>query len=342
MVAGGEPFPVNLTEVSTLKDKASIAKEQASELLHSSRGRDMLLFLLFLVISFIFWLLLTLNNEVQEDIKVPVALTSVPDSVTLISSMPGAVNVSVRDKGSSLVRYVWGRVPTMNIDFNDYVKDENRMILNETELNGRLRSFFGNGVQIVSVKPDSINLFYTSAPGRKAGVVINADIKPNYQYIISGNLMMNVDSVRLYSINPLPAKLTTVQTAPIVLTDLRDTTTVEVRIAPIAGVRIIPDRISVTVPVEPLISKRQIIPIEVRNIPAGMGMITFPSKIEASYLVPMSSYNEARPDIKAYVDYSSALDGSPSKLPVAVSYHTDAYRNLSFTPDSVEYVIERK
>ncbi|MCM1517442.1 MAG: hypothetical protein NC117_02210 [Pseudoflavonifractor sp.] len=328
--------------MSTLKDKATVAKEHASELLHSSRGRDMLLFLVFLVISFVFWLLLTLNNEVQEDIEIPVELTSVPDSVTLISSMPDVINVSVRDKGSSLVRYVWGRVPVMGINFNDYAKDDNRMILNETELNGRVRSFFGNGVQIVSVKPDSINLFYTSSPGRKAAVVVNADVKPNYQYIISGNLMTNVDSVRLFSVDPLPAGLTSVKTMPIVLTDLRDTTTVEVRLVAVAGVRIIPDRISVTVPVEPLISKRQIIPIEVRNIPAGMGMITFPSKIEASYLVPMSSYNEARPDIKAYVDFASTLDGSPAKLPVAVSYHADAYRNLSFTPDSVEYVIERK
>lgn len=326
----------------TLKERASHTKERASELLHSSRGRDMLLFLLFLAISFVFWLLLTLNNEIQEDIEIPVQLTSVPDSVTLISTMPPAINVSVRDKGSSLVRYVWGHVPAMGIDFDDYVKDENRLVLNETELNGRLRSFFGSGVQIVSVKPDSINLFYTSRPGRRAKVIINADVRANYQYIVSGPITANVDSVELFSVEPLPAKLTTVTTMPVVQTNLRDTTAVEVKIAPIAGVRIIPDKISVSIPVEPLISKRQIIPIETRNVPDGMNMITFPSKIEASYLVPMSSYNEARPDIKAYVDYEATFDGTQAKLSVAVSYHTDAYRNLSFSPDSVEYVIERK
>ena len=42
----------------------------------SSRGREVGLFLLFLAISYIFWLLLTLNNESQDDIDVPIAIVN--------------------------------------------------------------------------------------------------------------------------------------------------------------------------------------------------------------------------------------------------------------------------
>lgn len=112
----------------------------------------------------------------------------------------------------------------------------------------------------------------------------------------------------------------------------------EVRVKPIAGVRIIPDVVTVTVPVEPLISKKRKISIEVTNRPDDRNLITFPSKIEISYLVPMSAYNDDYP-VKAYVDYRQARS-SVKKLPVTLSALPSVYHNLSFAPDSVEYIIE--
>lgn len=325
----------------SLNDKVSSAKVKVSEMLRSSRGRDTLLFLMFLVISFVFWLLLTLNNEVQEDIEVPVVLTDVPEDATLINTMPTSITVSVRDKGSSLVRYLWGRTPAMTIKFKDYADEvSSKLLLNETALSSRVRSYFGAGAQVVAVKPDSISVYYTTHPGRKVKVNIKADVKPNFQYIISGRIYADVDSVSLYSVGNECLAINQVETMPINLSDIKDTTMLDVSIRPIKGVRVIPDKIRVTVPIEPLIAKRQIVPIETRNLPGDVGMITFPSKVEVSYLIPMSSYNELRTDIKAYVDYG-AITEKASKIPVMVSYHPEAYRNLSFTPDSVEYVIEK-
>ena len=57
---------------------------------------------------------------------------------------------------------------------------------------------------------------------------------------------------------------------------------------PMDGMRIIPDRVIVTVPVEPLIVKKKKVRIDVTGLPDGVGLITFPSVAEVSYLVPMS------------------------------------------------------
>ena len=84
---------------TTFKKQLYDLINRVHDLITSTRGREILLFLVFLLISYIFWLLLTLNNEVQEDLEVPITLTNVPDSVTLISDVPPSLKVSVRDKG---------------------------------------------------------------------------------------------------------------------------------------------------------------------------------------------------------------------------------------------------
>lgn len=95
----------------------------------SARGKEVLLFLLFLLISYVFWLLLTLNNEMQEDLDVPVVVTDVPDSVTLISDIPPVIKVSVRDKGSVLMRYKWGSSKVMKINWKDYKQGKTNFCL---------------------------------------------------------------------------------------------------------------------------------------------------------------------------------------------------------------------
>ena len=330
--------------MSALHDKAKRWLRSANAELHSSRGKDILVFLLFLCVSYVFWLLLTLNNEVQEDIEVPVELTEVPDSITIISDVPQSIAVSVRDKGSALARYVWGNTPTMRIRFSDGRKVDNRLIISESEIDSRLRSFFGQSSQIVSAKPDSISLYYTNQPGRKVPLELKVDAHPSMQCVISGAITADTDSVLIYSVNDLPASLTTVQTVPIVRTGLTDTTYVEARISPIPNARIVPDKVLVRIPVEPLISKKRYIPIQVTGVPTGTELLTFPSKVEISYLLPMSLYAIDDEEIHAVADYSTLLTphGLTPKLAVKLPILPPFYHNVSLSTDSVEYILEQK
>ena len=308
----------------------------------SARGKEFALFLLFLGISYIFWLMLTLNNETHEDIDVPITFYNVPDSVTMISEPPTEIKVSVRDKGSALFKYQFGEPKTMKINWLDYATKENKLLLNSIDLSAKLRDYFGSGSQIQTVTPDSISILFTTNPGRLVAVRVEADLHPAFGKVIYGPITSNVDSVRLYSIEDLPHSLTAVETQPIVRGNLSDTTSLTVRIRSMHGVRIIPDHIKITIPVEPLISRKQSASVIVKNLPDSLNLITFPSRVEVSYLIPMSLYSKDPYEVNAYVDYKDSNHGTTSKLPVTLSLLPDIYQNTDVTPDSVEYVIERK
>lgn len=320
-----------------MNEKAQKIQQKVTAALKSSRGQNVLLYLLFVAVAFVFWVFLSLDTEVQRDFEVPVELQDVPDSVTVIGQVPQALGVSVKGKDSQLLRFLWGKMSPVKLKWQDNIEGD-ALVLNRQKLDSKMREYFGNGVQIVSCRPDSLRLPFTSQPGVRVKLMVQADIHPNLQYILSGPIVADVDSVMLYSVADIPHSLRVVSTEPIVKSDLKDTMRYEVKVRPIAGVRIIPDVVTVTVPVEPLIMRKRSVGIVVDNLPEGTNLITFPSKVEISYLVPMSAYNDDYP-VKAYVDYKAARPNR-KKLHVSLSTIPSVYHNVSFSPDSVEYIIE--
>ena len=80
------------------------------------------MFMVFLAVSGILWTVLSLNEEEQSDIRMPLKITHVPDSVTMISLGPDALSVSLRAKGTQLMKMSFGGAPTVNVDFRAYAR----------------------------------------------------------------------------------------------------------------------------------------------------------------------------------------------------------------------------
>lgn len=311
--------------------------------IHSTTGKNALLFLVFLCVSTVFWMLLALNDEIQREFDIPVELTEVPDSVTLISSPPQSINVSVKDKGRALARYQWGGTPSIKFRFKDFHASDGRIAMGKTQINGVVRSYFGAGAVISVSKPDSIVIVYTTRPGRLLPVKLNIEAQADPRYVINGPITVSNDSVKIYSADDLPITLTHVDTYPSSHAGLTDTTSVMVKVKVPEGMRAVPAAVRVTIPVEPLISKTRMVPVEVVNVPADKSLVTFPSEVEISYLIPMSQYNNDYFSVKAYVDYNKISPlRSVTKIPVDLPLLPDSYRGAMLSTDSVEYVIEQK
>ena len=85
--------------------------------------------------------------------------------------------------------------------------------------------------------------------------------------------------------------------------------------------------------------------LRVTGVPAGIELLTFPSQIEISYLIPMSLYSVDDEALHAVADYSSLLTPSGAlspKLAVKLPILPTFYHNVSLSVDSVEYIIEQK
>lgn len=302
--------------------------------------KTVLNYLGFVFISFIFWAFLYLNNNIQYDIEVPIKINAIPDSSTIITDIPDHVSVNVKDKGIALLKFIVGKKPVLNLKFKDYALQEGHFFISNTELRRRLRGLFENSTTIQGMSVESINLKYTNLPGKKVPIRLDLDIRPNIQYVIYASVEQDVDSAIIFSDRNTLAEIDEVYTYRVEERDLKDTLLRTVAIAPMQNVRIEPERIQLTIPVEPLIAKKINVPIHVKNMPVGVNVITFPSVVEASFLVPFSMYRKNLP-MSAVVDYYDIIRTKNNKINVRIDEFPALYNNISLAQDSVEFIIEK-
>lgn len=307
----------------------------------SGRGRSIFTFLIFLLISTIFWFMMTLNETIQRDYRLQVEIGEIPAGTTFITRAPQYIDVSVKDKGRALIKYDWGNPPKVRIRYSDFIKKgDNRIVINQEMLSNNIRNSFGSGCEILSIRPDSINLITTTRPGDRLPIFFDISTATEPQYIAYGGIQCKYDSVTVYSLNGIPSSMLNISTEHISLRNLTDTTTVEIPLQCPPGTRVEPSTVSVTIPVEPLVAKKRILPIQVVNVPKNVSIHIFPANIELGYLVPMSMFKNDAAVPATVIDFRTINPGSTT-AEVSITQVPDYYHNIDSNPSEVEYLIEQ-
>lgn len=307
--------------------------------LRSPKGRDVMMFLLFVIISATLWGVLSLNEEEQFDMRMPVRISHVPDSVTLISTGPEALSTSITAKGTTLLKMTMGNVPTVDIDFRAF-RSGNYLHLTSADLKSLVRNAAG-GSQVSVVYPDSLTIPFTTTEGVRLPVTIDSRVVAGPQSALVGHPHLSADSVIIYMANDtLPEFLETITTEPIRLLGIDKTITRRVKLIAPPHARVIPDSIDVTFEVEPLIFKSRKVVIEPLNVPKDMKLITFPAQTEVFYMLPTSQYKAGGSHFRVVADFRTIKPGD-NKVLLSLIDVSDKLRNVHLTTDSAEYIIER-
>lgn len=307
-------------------------------------SKDTLLFLFFVVIAAAFWLLLSFNNNMTHDIAVTVTLNK-PANVTLIQDIPSTITVTVKDRGLSFLKSFFKSTPTIELNFDKYsVEKDNSLEVSASQLLNEVRRAISREATIIKVTPESISVKYTTLPGKRVPVNWEDNIKnitPDKQFVINPDqVRTDPDSVTVYALDRATlTDITEVDIRTVEMANLTSTYSRVVRMRHINDVRIIPDRVTLTVPVEPLIKKEHEVPISVRNQPYGINVLLFPPAINVTYLVPQSKYKDPT-NLTVVVDYND-IDLSSNKVNIKLGEVSGAYSSVVLGGDSVNYVIER-
>lgn len=324
-----------------LKDwQKSIAKWWRA-LRKSSRFRSILSFLVFVCIAALFWLIMTLNDSVQDGCIVNIKITNKPDSITFISEVPKSIHVEVKDKGSSLMRTMWMKTPTINLNFRD-LAEHGQLICSRTDMMAALKETFGINATIVSSSLDSLRLVYTDNPGKSVPVVVAVKAAARAGFMVCGQPISDPPRVTAYGPREILDSMTRVFTKSYIETDLSESKQFQSELKPIPGVRLIPSKVMVNVNVEPLVAKEEIVGVVAENVPADENLLLFPSNVRVSYYVPMSEFSEDKKAVRVVVDYNELADHMGERLPLRIETVDGSNAvNPRLHSDSVEYTLVR-
>lgn len=308
---------------------------------NSSEFRGVLTYMIFVGIAALFWLILTLNDSVESSVMANIRITNKPDSVTFISNVPEHIHVEVRDKGSSLMRTAWLRRPSVNLDFR-ILAEGNQMVCSKSDMMSAIKEAFGGSAVVISSSIDSLRLVYTDRPGRLVPVQVSVDARAMAGFVVSGKPLSNPPRVMAYGPREILDTLTRVFTESYIETDLDHSRSFSSNLKGIRGVRLIPSTVGVTINVEPLVVKEEVLPVVAKNVPAGESLLLFPSTARVSYYVPMSKFSSDRKPVRVVADYDELSMHRGERIPIHIEL---VEGELAVRPrlhaDSVEYTLVR-
>ena len=305
----------------------------------TAKGRDVLLYLIFVVVSFAFWMILTLGNSLQSNITVRLKIEGMPKGVTLVGDCPEHIVVSVKTNGYAFLRQMLNVEPELSLDFAKYDNRNGYLIVSHQQLQEQLVGLLGQEATINSFSPDGFSSYYTKLPPKKVPVHIVGDFAAGMQYVINGDITVEPHIVSVYSGEDNLNAIDFINTNKIIRHNLSDTLKVKVAVSKMTDVKIVPDTVSIVVPVEPLVRKTQDITITSKNCPEGVRIVAFPAIVKVDYLLPLSLYNSPKSEHPVvYVDYNDILQ-STRMLPLRV-VPSQRFHNVILPTDSVEYITE--
>ena len=308
--------------------------------LFSGLNKEFLIFLFFLALSGAFWLLMTLNETMEREFKIPVRLTGVPRNAVITGELPDTVRVTVRDKGFTLVTYDFR---PLVFRFSNYAdEDEGKGVIPLTDVQKQVLSQMYGSSKLLQVKPGAFDFYFTYGTSKKVPVVFRGKITTSKSYYLA-HTEFYPSIVTVYANKQQLDKLQTVEIEPFNYRNLQDTIRQAVKIRKIRGVKIVPPTVRLSVYPDVLTEEAIEVPITAINMPPGMVLRTFPSKVTVRFTIGASLFRTIKPNLfKVVVDYEELAANPSDKCTLQLRSVPRSVSKASLEIDRVDYLLEQQ
>ena len=310
----------------------------------SSVNKQFLVFLFFLFLSGIFWLMMTLNETYEKELKIPVRVVGIPKSVVLTSTPIDTVRITVRDKGWMLMGYLCGdKLGKLSINFKTYDRGNGTGSISASDLRRLAELRMESSSKVSGIKPDKLEFYYNNGERKRVPVRWTGRVIPEQLYFIS-RVEYQPDSVDVYASPELLDSIRTVYTEPLNYAGFRDTLMVDCRLSHRADVKVVPERIKIGFYTD-VLTEESIdgVPIQCINMPPGKVLRTFPAKVSVHFVAGVSQIRSLRPDdFTVIADYREIMQKPAEKCNIYLRSVPHGISRATLSTKQVDYLIEEE
>lgn len=297
-------------------------------------------------IATVLWFLNVLNKEYTTKISYPVIYTDFPEGKFLVSDPPRQISLEIKANGFTLLAY---RLRTsfrpIAVNINNYSKyslENNNVFkysLNLNDAKDKIGSQLRSGIKLLSIQPAKVDFTFSPAVSKKIAVrpVVHYTLKQ--QHILTNGILCTPDSIPVSGPTQIMDTLQYICTEPWDAGEIRKPRTQTVALRPVQGIQFDNTNIKIELEPERCTEANRTIPIKVLNLPRSLEIRLFPGSVEVTYEIGLSRYDSVNDsDFTFTVDYKNVPDGA--YLPVKAEHFPQYIKNLRYTPQKVEFILE--
>lgn len=305
-------------------------------------NRNLLVFLVFLCISIIFWFMQSVQETTEVTLSYKLEIEGVPKDVVYTSAIPDVVNVTYTGKGWDAFYYKFMKSEDNRIVlyFKDVNQKSGRIIVDANAIRRAVMNVKPQGLIYKSVSPGKIEAYYSNGQHKRVPVVFNGQVSTTAGRYLCDTIFAP-DSVDIYASRHVYGSITRIKTAHVTFSELEDTLLTRMALLVPGGAKAVPDSVDVRLCVDIFTDKTLQVPIYSENVPRNKVIRTFPLKANVTFLVSSKLYDEITPaDFLLVADYNE-FNADSKRCRLHVRQRPDGIRNLRISPETVEYIIEQ-
>lgn len=302
------------------------------------------LFLVFLIISFTYWMLLFTEKDVRHAFQLPVIYTNKPLDVAFDTPLTDTFTINVESKGANIIKSTFSNKPSIIIDVQKYY-DENITEIQGEELKAMFKEKLNIDVsEIKSYYPVSIPLKISKLQQKEVDIIFDGEITTAQNNLVAEPFVITPSKVTVYGSARQLENISYVSTEFTEIKEISKTSTFNVALVNSNDeITLDPTSVEIEVPILVYTERTVEVPINVTNIPDGRDIKLFPSQATISFSVTLEDYKRISPeDFVIELNYRDFYDNKNARVNLEVTSNPSSARNINISPNTVEFLIEKR
>lgn len=314
-------------------------------------NRNLLVYLVSVVIATIFWFLNKTGSYISTSREFRVEYSGLPgDKILLPGFTTSLLKVAVSVKGSILLtsgnfqdflRIDLSKLPLRNVPHADstlkYISDD--------DIRQQIEAQLPADFKFISVQPDTIFLDFGRSVTKKVPVVLDANITFESQYRAADGIILQPDSVEISASAIIADSIQAVKTEYIELNNLQSPVQRHIHFNLPSEVKCNPLYTDLKINTEKFTEQTLLLPIRQINVPDSITLRIFPQTATVKFFVGWSNYQKINKDLFSiavdYADLNSPLKSDMLTIKLVRVPEKLGVTDIRISPAGVEYLIER-
>lgn len=297
-------------------------------------------FLLFVFISFTFWLSTKLSNTYTLEQSFSVFWKDVPEGISL-SDTSQKISASITASGLEILLYrLIDKSVTISLQEADFSVSLGQVSLRNQQFSIEQQLF--DNTKLNQIYPENLDIAYSRLDEKRIAVVPQTRIQLRAGYLSDISIQSKPDSILVRGPKSILDTLNGVSTMFFEATDVYKGISQEVGLKSIPELQLAQETVQLVMPVSRYSEKEFLLQIEVINLPLGVRVKLFPPTAKLRATLPMallSTVNES--DFRLVVDYESLQDQESKSLKLISLKQPPGLKQLIWEPEEVNYLIRK-
>lgn len=309
----------------------------------SIKRRRLRLFIIFLGLSFFFWIITKLSNQYTETFSFEVKFNNFPIGVVPTSTDKLEVELTLTASGFQLLLYKL-LTPDIELDSSKGVfKNDKATIPLHNSIQEIQKELFGK-VTIVALFPKILSFSYSSFQSKRLPLALHSPINVGDGFGVSSPLIFIPDSVDIAGPSNILDTLKFIYLNNLEETNIRESFKAEFSlINPVAEkLQLSETTAQLLVSIDRFSERTIKVPISVINVPDSIALKLFPNEVSLTFSAPLSEINSiSATDFLIYCDFKSVEKEKLAIMKVGLDRASNQVQNIRWKPKSVEYLIRK-